>query len=166
MTDVCTGNGQAAAGDDDHDRGAPRRSVLRGFAALGALGAAGGLLAGCGGDEGASASGGGSAETSAPQETAAGTVLAKAAEIPVGGAKVLSDKKLVISQPSTGEFKAYSAVCTHKGCTVGVGTGLELKCPCHGSAFDAGTGAVTAGPATAPLAGADVELEGDTIVSA
>lgn len=44
---------------------------------------------------------------------------------------------------------ALSSVCTHAGCSVR-SVGTDLECPCHGSAFDR-AGAVTAGPAKAPL---------------
>ena len=45
---------------------------------------------------------------------------------------------------------AYSAICTHEGCDVGLWQGEEkmLKCPCHDSEFDPKDGArVVTGPA-------------------
>lgn len=62
-----------------------------------------------------------------------------------------ADKPVVVSQRSPGEIAAFSAICTHRGCTVEAG-GAQLPCPCHGSIFDAFTGAVIRGPATQPLA--------------
>ena len=49
-----------------------------------------------------------------------------------------------------GKIAAYSAVCTHQGCTVAYQDG-QLACPCHGSVFDPSNGAVVYGPAQAPL---------------
>ena len=49
---------------------------------------------------------------------------------------------------------AYSKVCTHAGCAVGLYRSAEhrLLCPCHQSTFDVLTGAVpTFGPAVRPL---------------
>jgi Rieske Fe-S protein len=45
-----------------------------------------------------------------------------------------------------GTYKAFSAVCTHAGCTVGY-QGGQIICPCHGATYDPQTGAVTGGPA-------------------
>jgi Rieske Fe-S protein len=56
----------------------------------------------------------------------------------------------VIREPN-GSLVAYSAVCTHAGCTVGY-EGGQIVCPCHGATYDPQTGAVTGGPAQAPLA--------------
>ena len=67
------------------------------------------------------------------------------------GGKVFDATKIVVTQPKAGEFKAFSAICTHKGCTVaGVANGT-ISCPCHGSKYDAATGQVTGGPAPSPL---------------
>ena len=49
---------------------------------------------------------------------------------------------------------AYSRICTHVGCPVGLyeQTTHHLLCPCHQSTFDASTGAtVIFGPAPRPL---------------
>jgi Rieske Fe-S protein len=87
----------------------------------------------------------------------------KAADIPVGGGKVIESLKVIVTQPTAGDFKAFSAVCTHQGCTVsGVRNG-EIVCPCHSSAFDIATGAVKSGPATQPLATKSVSVSADGI---
>lgn len=44
-----------------------------------------------------------------------------------------------------GQWKAFSATCTHQPCTVGY-SGSQIQCPCHGGTFDPNTGAVTGGP--------------------
>lgn len=131
-----------------------RRTVLRGVAALGVV-LAPGLLAAC--------SDGGS--------TAAGTADAGArvpvADVPVGQARVVQagDQRVVVAQPAAGEFVAFSASCTHQGTTVVPEDGLVLRCPNHGSRFDAGdAAAVLNGPATEPLPAVAVTVEGDELV--
>ena len=94
--------------------------------------------------------------------SAAGDAIAQA-DIPVGGGKVFEALKVVVTQPTAGDFKAFSAVCTHQGCTVtGVKDGA-ITCPCHGSSFDIATGAPTNGPATAPLPAKTVSVGADGI---
>lgn len=95
-----------------------------------------------------------------------GKVLAKTADVPVGGGTLVEDLKVVVAQPAQGVYKAYSAVCTHKGCTVSAPKDNVIKCPCHGSEFAADSGKVTKGPAGAPLTSFQVKVEGDGIVVA
>ncbi|MFD0634992.1 Rieske (2Fe-2S) protein [Catenulispora yoronensis] len=72
--------------------------------------------------------------------------------MPVGGGAILADRQIVLSQPTAGTFKAFTAVCTHQGCTVSsIDKGL-ISCPCHGSRFHLADGSVANGPATQPLA--------------
>jgi len=61
---------------------------------------------------------------------------------------------------SAGDFAAFSAVCTHAGCTVGFDqSAKEFVCPCHGSIYNALTGAVIQGPAPLPLPAIGVRLD-------
>lgn len=93
-----------------------------------------------------------------------GKVIAQTADIPVGGGKVITKWKIVITQPSAGVFKAFTASCPHKGCAVGrVADGI-IHCPCHGSEFAADSGRCLKGPAEAPLAEYALKVEGDGIV--
>lgn len=130
-----------------------RRIVFHGLGAIGVAVA----LAGCGGGDD---SGGGGA---APE---AGASLAKTADIPVGGGVVLPDANIVITQPTEGDFKAFSAVCTHQGCAVNEVTAGEIICPCHASKFSVEDGAVTAGPAPSPLPEKQITVNGTSIVLA
>lgn len=90
-----------------------------------------------------------------------------AATIPVGGGKIFADQKLVVTQPSAGEFKAFSAVCTHQGCVLREIADGTINCPTgpcgHGSKFDVATGAVRNGPATQPLVEKKLTISGDGI---
>ncbi len=114
-------------------------------------------------------SGGGAPPTgpATPGATASpGTALGPAAQVPVGGAAQFTDpadgQPAFVVQPAQGTFKAFSAVCTHAGCTVEFQSG-QFFCPCHASSFDATTGAVLSGPAPAPLPAIPIQVTGGTI---
>ncbi|MEU3725456.1 Rieske (2Fe-2S) protein [Streptomyces sp. NPDC031705] len=129
-----------------------RRTVL----AAGAAALAGGTLAACGSDTDAPSTGSGNASAPSPQTggSSPGTAaqpLLKSSEVPVGGGTVLKDQKLVVTQPTAGSFRCFTAVCTHQGCLVNKVADGTIDCPCHGSRFKATDGAVTHGPATKPL---------------
>jgi Rieske Fe-S protein len=140
-----------------------RRTILRG-ATVGGLALP--LLAACGGGDEASSGSSGDASSSASagggSDSSGGTSVS-AADVPVGGGTILKDQKVVVTQPAKGDFKAFTAVCTHKGCTVAkVEDGL-IMCPCHGSRFSIEDGSRKAGPAQAALASKKVTVEGDQI---
>jgi Rieske Fe-S protein len=130
-----------------------RRGMLLG---VGVVGVAGTLTA-CGGGSKKDASG-----SSSPGGSSS-TQLAKASDIPVGGGKIFKDEKVVVTQPTQGEFKAYSATCTHRGCTVGSIAGGQIHCPCHGSAFNITDGSVAHGPAAKPLPSKAITVENGEI---
>ena len=106
--------------------------------------------------------------SSAAPASAAGSngsaVLASTTDIPVGGGKILAGPKIVITQPKAGSFKAFTAVCTHLGCTVGSVSGGTINCPCHGSKFSVTNGSVVNGPASSPLAPVSIKVQGTSIV--
>lgn len=134
-----------------------RRTVL----AAGASVVGVGVLAACATDSGGDSGGGGAQAT-------AGGPLAMLADVPVGGAVAVTTAggdKIVVAQPEAGQVVAFSAICTHQGCTV-TPDGDRLACPCHGSVFEAFTGAVVDGPAEEPLPEFAVVLDGDAIVEA
>lgn len=91
-------------------------------------------------------------------------VLAAVDDIPDGGGVVLSDDKLVLTRDGDA-VRCFSAVCTHQGCLVGEVQDGQIRCPCHGSAYDAATGAVVRGPATEPLEAEEIEItdEGEVL---
>ena len=79
------------------------------------------------------------------------TELAEVADIPEGGGIILDQQSVVLTRESGDKVHAFSAVCTHQGCLVSAVSGGRITCPCHGSTFDANTGAVIGGPAPSPL---------------
>ncbi|WP_308250672.1 Rieske (2Fe-2S) protein [Nonomuraea rhizosphaerae] len=129
---------------------------------------AGGLtlaLAACGGGDNTSAAQP-SADASQSSAPAGGGALGKTSDIPVGGGTVFKDQKVVVVQPTSGEFKAFSAVCTHQGCSVASVANGTIDCPCHGSKFKIEDGSVTAGPAKDPLPEQQIKVDGDQITLA
>jgi Rieske Fe-S protein len=89
-------------------------------------------------------------------------------DIPVGqakSAKTPDGKDIVVARPTDTTAAAFSATCTHMGCTVQP-TGADLKCPCHGSMFDALTGAVKKGPAAKPLPAVAVKVDKGQVFTA
>ncbi|MFI5919451.1 Rieske (2Fe-2S) protein [Streptomyces anulatus] len=134
-----------------------RRTVV---AAVGAAGAAAALTA-CGG--GSDGSGGSDTVEQPGSGGKGGEVIAATADIPEGGGVVFAAQKVVVTQPQSGEFKAFSSLCTHQGCAVKDVSGGTITCPCHNSTFDAATGSPTGGPATQPLPAREITVEGDSI---
>jgi len=141
--------------------------------------AGGAALVACGGDDDkkddetpGTPQNGDTQSTQAPQDDAkgdsqapaSGKQLGAASEVPVGGGHVYDSEKVVVTQPAAGQYKAFSAVCTHQACLVTSVSAGEIKCPCHGSAFDAATGAVTKGPATKALKAKSVEVVDGQVV--
>ena len=113
------------------------------------------------------------ASSSAPAEagpTASETAAAPSgpsvatSKVPVGGGVVLEDADYVITQPTAGEFKAFSKICTHKQCPVGSVEGGTINCPCHGSKYSIEDGSVVNPPAPAPLEEAEVTVSGGQVV--
>ncbi len=133
-------------------------------------GAAAGGAAGSGGTGSAAAGLGGAGSAAAGSGGAGsgggviGTLLGAVAEIPVGGGKVFAGPKVVVTQPVKGQFKAFSAVCTHVGCVCNAVAGGTIDCPCHGAKFKISDGAVVAGPATSPLPARTIAISAGKIL--
>ncbi|NBM16427.1 Rieske (2Fe-2S) protein [Streptomyces sp. GC420] len=149
-------------GTQEFERTLGRRTVV---AAVGAAGLAVALTA-CGGSEDGSSDSvrENGAEAGAGADGSA--ELAKTADIPEGGGKLLDSEGVVITQPKAGEFKAFSSKCTHQGCSVVGVTDGSIVCPCHNSKFSVTDGSVQAGPATQPLPAVSITVEGDVIKKA
>ena len=105
-----------------------------------------------------------SAAASSPGSSgSASGALTGTSDIPVGGGKIFDTQLVVVTQPTAGEFKAFSAVCTHMGCTVNQIANGRIDCPCHGSEYSITDGAVLAGPAPKPLPAKSFKVAGDSI---
>jgi nitrite reductase/ring-hydroxylating ferredoxin subunit len=170
---------QTPAGDNLRDR----RSVLRCAAIAALAGASAPILAACGGSDNASGGGSSSApattgtssaptsaptstapSSSAPASTSGGTVLGPVSDVPVGGGKVFTDAKVVVTQPTAGQYKGFSAICTHQGNPVGSVQGGQIVCPFHNSHFNITDGSPVSGPAQSPLPAVNVAVQGSNIV--
>jgi Rieske Fe-S protein len=139
-------------------------------------GGSGGGSDGGGGEYGGGAGGGGGSNKSSGKKTdggsekqaSGGQAIARTSEVAPGSALKFKDsgQPAVLVHLQSGDFVAYSAVCTHQRCTVAYRNG-QLACPCHGSVFDAENGAeVVNGPAQLPLPEIPVEVRGGEIVRA
>jgi Rieske Fe-S protein len=127
------------------------------------------LLAGCATHD---VSNGGSAPAAGGTATSAGSsapatggsaALATTSEIPDGGGKIIDGVNIVITQPQTGSFRAFTAICTHQGCIVNNVSNGTINCPCHGSKYSIKNGSVVHGPAPSPLAAIAIKVEGTSI---
>ena len=156
--------------------GLSRRNAIVGLAGMGVGGAA---LSACGADSGdtgaatdpntptATSTTPQVSETGAPPPTEEATTaatagLASTAEVPVGSGVILTDEQLVITQPSEGDFKAFSAICTHQGCLVASVT-ETINCRCHNSTFALDNGDPTGGSALVALPAVPIKVDGDQI---
>lgn len=127
--------------------GPTRRQVVTGASAVAAFGVP--TLAACSDDPGSSGRPGATPTTVDP------------ADVPVGGGTIKDG--WVVTQPTEGKYKAYSAQCTHQGCAVSEVADQKIVCACHGSYFGIADGAPTAGPATSPLKAATVTEKDGTL---
>jgi Rieske Fe-S protein len=141
--------------------GTPRRAVL----AAGSIGAAA-ALAGCavygrqppppppppGGDDNGN-----------------GTPVVNTGDVPVGGGVIQADLRVVVTQPTSGDFRGFSSTCTHQGCTVASVEGGTINCPCHGSRYSIEDGSVVQAAQGLspdqqdPLPPVGITVDGDTI---
>ena len=150
------------------DRNAePTRRGL--FAGAGLAGLAG-TLAACGTSAG-SASGAASGSGASPgggtgQAAGSGGALTSTSDIPVGGGKVFTAERVVVTQPTAGQFKGFSVVCTHMQCIVDQVADGTINCPCHGSRYSVTDGHVVAGPAPSPLPGQLLKIQSGQISTA
>ncbi len=157
-----------------------RETFIRLAAALG-VGAASASVAACGGGSGNGSSGGSGGGGGSESDTggsggssngtssgSGGSAIARESEVAPGSSVKFKDggKDAVLVHLDSGDFVAYSAVCTHAGCTVAY-RDAQLACPCHGSIFDPANGAeVVSGPAQTPLPEIPVEVRNGQVLRA
>lgn len=128
-----------------------------------AAAAATGVVAACGtgndtGDTDTDAGNGNAVESNV------GAVVTTTSAVPVKGGAINSQEEIVVTQPTEGDFRAFSSICPHQGCQVSEVSNNAIVCRCHGSRFSAETGDVEAGPARTGLAPRQITVEGDSIV--
>lgn len=142
--------------------------IARRTALVAGLGGAGALaLAACGSSGGSTATppaGGGATSASGGSSGSGG--IAALDSIKVGSSidAKLNGNPVLVSRPSADTAACFSAICTHQGCIVEA-AGNQFHCPCHGSVYNAMTGAVIQGPAPRPLAKIPVRIQKGEIVS-
>ncbi|MGM0931035.1 MAG: ubiquinol-cytochrome c reductase iron-sulfur subunit [Actinomycetota bacterium] len=140
------------------DAGPTRRSLL----GVSAAASSACFLAAC-----APSTGGSSPSAGSPAPVASGGTpvqVLKLADVAVGDSASgeADGNKVMVYRPDEETVEAFSAICTHQGCTVAP-TGAEFHCPCHGSVFSAQDGAVLDGPAAKPLQRFAAAIDGDWI---
>jgi Rieske Fe-S protein len=143
------------------DRAFTRRQALAGAAGVG-LGVP--LLAACGGGDSTGAAPDGSGDGGSGGGS--GTDLGPTSDVAVGSGTIYADQNVVVTQPATGDFKCFSATCTHQGCLVQSVSDGTINCTCHGSKFSIEDGSVVQGPATAPLPEKKIDVKGGEITLA
>jgi Rieske Fe-S protein len=138
------------------------------LAGVGLAGLAGAISACSSGGSSSSSAGtgtnaGAGAAPAATSASGGGSALGSTNQIPVGGGMVFSSDKVVVTQPTQGDFKGFSAVCTHMQCTVDQVADGTIDCPCHGSKFSVKDGSVVSGPAPSPLPAQTIKVTGTNI---
>jgi Rieske Fe-S protein len=122
------------------------------------------VLAACGGDDDPAAEAPvGELDTGHTPDAPDPGPLTNNDEIAVGGGKIFPEQQVVVTQPTEGTFKCFTAVCTHQGCIVSSVQAGGIRCECHGSAFSIEDGSAVNPPATAPLDAIAINVEGDQI---
>lgn len=159
-----------------------RRTMLKAAGALTLVGGGSAVLAACAsGDTGtpAASSAAPSSAASSPSAAASSSSTPSATKssasakapsgpsvdessVPEGGGVIMEDADFVVTQPSKGEFKAFSKKCTHQGCAVSEIT-TTIDCKCHGSKFSITDGSVVNGPANEPLAESQTTVSGNKV---
>ncbi len=155
----------------------PDKITRRTLGGLAAAGVGAPLLAACSSDDPETATDTGSTGSSTPSagsssaapsdgtgsSTGGNDSLTTTSDIEVGGGAVFPDEEVVVTQPTEGEFKCFTAICTHQGCLVADVSDGTINCDCHGSKYDIETGDVVQGPATFALSEEQITVSGDQI---
>jgi Rieske Fe-S protein len=81
------------------------------------------------------------------------------------GAAALAESQsaaVLVVRNGASDFSAFSAICTHRACTITGLSGGNFVCPCHGSEFSA-SGQVLSGPALASLQKYNAQFSGNVL---
>lgn len=130
-----------------------RRDVLKAGAVVGGIVVGGAALAGCAASE----------DVEASVESMGATSTVSVSQIPIGGGYITEEPPVVLTQPVSGDIKAFSAICPHAGCLVNEVVDNEIICPCHGSRFSATDGSVISGVAATGLNGVAYQVSGENV---
>lgn len=140
----------------------PRRAVIRGATVTGVAAVVGYVVA-RNSDAARTTRATAAANGYGAAPSSAGRRLADLGDVPLGGGLVVEDADVVLTRDDVGDVRGFSATCTHQGCTVSSVQGGAILCPCHGSRFDARSGAPIAGPATRALAAIPVTVRDSAV---
>lgn len=136
-----------------------RRTVLRGAAVAGAVGAVAVPLAACTTENAGAKAAGPRAGDQGP------VTIGKVPDISVGAGEVFAESRVVVTRPEPNVYKAFDARCPHRGCLVDEVEQGVVKCNCHGSQFDVNDGSKVRGPATTGLPEIPLRIvDGDIVV--
>ena len=130
-----------------------RRDALKAGAVVGGIVVGGAALAGCAASE----------DVEAGVASMGATSTVSVSQIPVGGGYITDEPPVVLTQPVSGDIKAFSAICPHAGCLVNEVVDNEIICPCHGSRFSATDGSVISGAAATGLNGVAYQVSGENV---
>jgi len=100
------------------------------------------------------------------ESTSRSVVAAKVNELKNNTGKIFKfgSKPALLVRTPDGEFKAFSAVCTHLNCTVQYREDLhQIWCACHNGLYDL-AGRNVSGPPPRPLDAFEVHLQGEDVV--
>ncbi len=104
------------------------------------------------------------APSTAPKSAAPSGPSVSAADVPVGSGVIMDEPNdYVVTQPTKGDYKAFTAICTHQQCRVTELRGDKIHCNCHQSEFSIKDGSVTQDPATEPLEEFKVAVSGGKV---
>lgn len=100
------------------------------------------------------------------ESAASSVVAAKASEVKPNTGRIFrfGSKPGLLIETATGEYRAFSAICTHLDCTVQYRSDEKMIwCACHNGRYDL-TGRNVSGPPPRPLEEFQVNVRGDEIV--
>jgi Rieske Fe-S protein len=100
------------------------------------------------------------------ESTENSVIAAKLSEVPINSGKIFKfgSKPGILVRTASGEFKAFSAVCTHLECIVQYRVDTkQIWCACHNGQYNL-NGKNIGGPPPRPLEEFKVDTRGDDVV--